>query len=59
MRDMDQYMLALDIIAKVNHIDEYLEEQQRTINLVNNYQIHKATINNEDVDEGLSDNYLE
>lgn len=23
MRDMDQYMLALDIIAKLNHIDEY------------------------------------
>jgi hypothetical protein len=23
MRDMDTYMKALDIIAKVNHIDEY------------------------------------
>lgn len=26
MRDMDQYMLALDIIAKINHIDDYVEE---------------------------------
>lgn len=26
MRDMDQYMHALDIIAKINHIDDYVEE---------------------------------
>lgn len=26
MRDMDQYLHALDIIAKVNHIDDYVEE---------------------------------
>jgi hypothetical protein len=23
---MDQYMFALDIIAKINHIDDYVEE---------------------------------
>lgn len=28
MRDMDQYMCALDIIARVNHIDDYCEEQR-------------------------------
>lgn len=28
MRDMDQYMTALDIIAKVNHIDDYVEEMR-------------------------------
>ena len=28
MRDMDQYMKALDIIARVNHIDDYVEEQR-------------------------------
>jgi hypothetical protein len=26
MRDMEQYMRALDIIAKLNHIDDYVEE---------------------------------
>jgi len=25
---MDQYMQALDIIAKMNHIDDYVEEQR-------------------------------
>ena len=29
MRDMDQYMRALDIIARVNHIDDFVEQQQR------------------------------
>jgi hypothetical protein len=28
MRDMDQYMTALDIIAKINHIDDFVEEQR-------------------------------
>lgn len=32
MRDMDQYMAALDIIARVNHIDEYVEEQKHKEN---------------------------
>jgi hypothetical protein len=25
---MDQYMTALDIIAKINHIDDFVEEQR-------------------------------
>jgi hypothetical protein len=29
MRDMDQFMTALDIIAKVNHIDDYVEEMNK------------------------------
>lgn len=28
MEDMDQYMAALDVIARVNHIDEYVEAQR-------------------------------
>jgi len=28
MRDMDTYMKALDIIARVNHIDEYVVAQK-------------------------------
>ena len=26
MADMDQYMTAFDIIAKINHIDDYVAE---------------------------------
>ena len=29
MRDMEQYMRALDIIARVNHVDDYVDQQQR------------------------------
>ena len=29
MRDMDQFMTALDIIAKTNHIDDYVEETNK------------------------------
>ena len=54
MRDMDMYMKALDIIAQVNHIDEYYTQNQETDTKM--ASIH-VPCNDVDVDEqggGLS-----
>lgn len=39
MRDMDTYMQALDIIAKVNHIDEFVQSRDLENNNENKYNL--------------------